>query len=86
MSFGLVKRTDLQAKLFERITQLAQDITNWLVFKIFLPTTTRKLAKPCPNPSPLKDKIFSRKQTTSESKERFHLLEQSREENVIAEK
>jgi hypothetical protein len=45
-----------------------------------------KMGKTLPKPFALKDTIFRRKHTTSDIKERFHLLEQSREKNVITEK
>jgi hypothetical protein len=32
-------------------TQIAQDITNWVVFENILPTSSRKLPEPAPNPS-----------------------------------
>jgi hypothetical protein len=45
-----------------------------------------KMGKTPPKPFALKDKLFPRKQTTSDIKGHFHLLEQSRENNVITEK
>ena len=62
--------------------QVAQDITNWIIFEKILPTASRKLPEPVPNRSPLKDKI----PTASEVKERLNLLDQLRKENVITEK
>ena len=44
------------------------------------------MGKTQPKPFALKDKIFLLKQTASDIKEHFHLLEQSREKNVITEK
>jgi hypothetical protein len=44
------------------------------------------MGKTLPKSFALKDKIFPRKQTTSDIKEHFHLLEQSREKNIITEK
>jgi hypothetical protein len=44
------------------------------------------MGKTLRKPFALKDKIFLRKQTTSDIKKYFPLLEQSREKNVITEK
>ena len=44
------------------------------------------MGKTLPKSFAQKDKIFPRKQTTSDIKEHFDLLEQSREKNVITEK
>jgi len=65
-------------------TQVAQDIVNWVIFENVLPTSSRKLPEPSPNPSPIKDKKSPRKH--SDIKERLHLLKQLRKENVITEK
>lgn len=67
-------------------TQIAQDITNWVVFDEILPTASRKLPEPAPNPSFMKDKKIPRKHTSSEFKERLDLLDQLRKEKVITEK
>jgi hypothetical protein len=45
-----------------------------------------KMGKTPPNLFALKDKVFPRKQTTSDIKEHFNLLEKSRENNVLTEK
>ena len=44
------------------------------------------MGKTLPKSFALKDKIFPRKETASDIKEHFHLLEQSPEKNVITEK
>lgn len=82
----LQKGQTYKQRYWKGSTQIAQDITNWVVFENVLPITSRILPEPNPNPSPLKDKKLPRKQTTSDIKERLHLLEQLRKENVITEK
>jgi hypothetical protein len=44
------------------------------------------MGKILPKPFAPKDTIFPRKHTTSDIKELFHLLDQSRKKNVITEK
>ena len=67
-------------------TQLAQDITNWIIFENILPTASRILPEPTPNRSRLKNIPPLKKPTASEVKERLNLLDQLRKENVITEK
>jgi hypothetical protein len=63
-------------------TQVAQDIVNWVIFKNILPVASQKLSSP--KLSPWKGK--KPKPTASDVKERLHLLDQLRQENVITEK
>jgi hypothetical protein len=55
---------------------------NWVIFKNVLPVSSRKLLSP--KLLPRKDK--KSKPTVSDVKERLHLLDQLRQENVITEK
>jgi hypothetical protein len=55
-------------------------------FKKCFANNLPKMGKFLPKLFALKDTIFPRKHTTSDIKEHFHLLEQSREKNVITEK
>jgi hypothetical protein len=55
-------------------------------FQKYFANKLLKMGKTSPQPFALIDKIFPRKQTTSDSKEHFHLLKQSQENNVITEK
>ncbi len=67
-------------------TQVAQDITNWIIFENVLPTSSRKLPEPAPYTSPMNDKNLLKRHTPSDIKERLHLLDQLRKENLITEK
>jgi hypothetical protein len=82
----LQKGQTYKQRYWKGSTQVAQDIVNWVIFENVLPTSSRKLPEPDPIPSLMKDKIPSSKHTTSDIKERLHLLKQLREENVITEK
>ncbi|MEK9630077.1 MAG: hypothetical protein VW455_13790, partial [Nitrospinota bacterium] len=67
------------------LSEVAQDIPNWIIFENILPVEPRKLPKPPLNPSSLKDKNPPKIPAASEVKERLDLLEQLRKENVITE-
>lgn len=82
----LQKEQAYKQRYWKGSTQLAQDIVNWVIFKNILPTSSRKLPESASHPSTQKDKKSPKKHTASGVKERLHLLEQLREENVITEK
>jgi len=78
----LQKGQAYKQRFWKGSTQVAQDIVNWVIFKNVLPVASRKL--PSPKLSPRKGK--KPKPTVSEVKERLHLLDQLRKENIITEK
>jgi hypothetical protein len=82
----LQKGQAYKQRYWQGSTQVAQDITNWVIFESILPTASRKLPEPTPNRSPLKDKKNLKIPTALGVKERLDLLDQLRKENVITEK
>jgi hypothetical protein len=86
MDFGLVKRTDLKSTLLQGIIQVNAGHYELDSFQKYLANNLPKMGKTLPKPLAQKDKIFPRKETASDIKKHFHLLEQSLEKDVITEK
>ncbi|MFT4577241.1 MAG: hypothetical protein ACI8PD_000443 [Nitrospinales bacterium] len=86
--WGLIlqKGQTFKQRFWQGSTQVAQNITSWIIFETVLPVASRKLQEPVQKPSNLKNKISLKKPTFTDVKERLRLLEQLRKENVITEK
>lgn len=82
----LRKGQTYKQRYWQGSTQVAQDITNWIIFENILPIASRKLPEPVPIRSPLENTLPLKKPTVSEVKKRLNLLDQLRKENVITEK